>query len=114
MTIGKKIKFAIKVNAIEKVLTDPDVDISYAKLKETLYGGVNNPFERSPIELVDALSKELSAFTVDELKEIRKELSLSAFNNDSNLYNNATKLIDALPYIRENEEAIKLSLQKRS
>ena len=30
----------------------------------------NIPFERSPIELVDALCKELSAYTVDELKNI--------------------------------------------
>ena len=106
----KTIKPVIKRRAVRSMLSSPSINVTYAKIKEVLYGGINNPIKRTPIELIDMINGELNALEADELKELKIKLLSDNSGIDKEVLREAAILIDDILYIRENAEDLKLKL----
>lgn len=110
---GKKIRLQWKINRLEYLLTDPKVEEAYAQLKDNIYGEKNIPVERSVCDFLDTINSELSGFSVEELRAIKRELLRIKPNIDRESLKFERKLLDEVPFIRENKEELRLKFSKK-
>lgn len=110
--LGKKVKIRIKVSKVRKILTASDIEDSYAKLKESLYGGLTLPVDRTPLELAEIVEKEFGSFSIEELKEIRRELTKRNFNCNGEL-DSALQLLDEVPFLKNSSPKVKRMIRKK-
>jgi len=110
--LGRKVKIRIKVSKVKKVLTASDIEESYAKLKESLYGGLTLPVDRTPLELAEIVEKEFGSFSIEELKEIRRELTERNFNSDGEL-DSALQLLNEVPFLKNSSPKVKRMIRKK-
>ncbi len=108
---GKKVRFYLNLRKVEKILIDSDIEESYAKLRETLYGGINIPCKRTPTELLEAIERDFGSFSLEELKALREELQ-SDFNNEGEL-DSALQLLNKVPFLRANSGKVKQKLMRK-
>lgn len=101
---GKKIATTIKIEKIRSILETKNIEETYAKMGEVLYGGIHIPKARSTSEFVKTIESEFSSFSIEELKELKQEIK--AKEGDSQIKKNAIHLIDEIPYIKENAEEL--------
>lgn len=111
---GKKIKLHWKIYNVEKLLTNPETEEAYAQLKDILYGGINIPIKRDITDLADIIGKELSAYSAEELREIKKDLENMKSENNYQTLKLAQKIVDEAPFIKENSEVLKRELAKKN
>ena len=97
---------------MKKVLTASDIEESYAKLKESLYGGLTLPVDRTPLELAEIVEKEFGSFSIEELKEIRRELTERNFNSDGEL-DSALQLLNEVPFLKNSSPKVKRMIRKK-
>lgn len=109
--LGKKVKVYIRIQKVKKTLTSPDIESSYATLKDILYGGINMPCNRTPDELLEVIEKELSGFSTQELKAIKKELEKSEYNRNGEL-TTSLQVIKNVSFMKENSTEIQKALKK--
>lgn len=111
---GKKVKLSIKIYQVEHLLNKKEIEESYAKLKEIIYGGTNITVIRDASDLLERINKELPNLNEEELKELKKELEGLKTRDTRDVLNTAKKILNNLSFLKEHEEEIKLSLSKRS
>ncbi len=107
---GKKIKFILKVKNSEKLLHTPEIEKSIATINDILYGGVNIPIKQKPSTLVDMISDEFYDMSINELQELKKRILASGL--DWETIKRTEKLIDYIPFIRDNSEEIKTHINR--
>lgn len=110
---GKKIRLQWKINRLEHLLTQPKVEEAYAQLKDNIYGEKNIPVERSVVDFLDTINSELSGFSVEELRAIKRELLRIKPKIDRESLKFERKLLDEVPFIRENKEELRLKFSKK-
>lgn len=110
-TFGKKIRISLNIRKVAKKLSEEDIEDSYAKLRTVLYGGINVPVDRKPIQLAQAIARDFSGFTVQELQELRKELMQSEFNRDGEL-TSSLELVKDAQFMKQNFFKVKRKLKK--
>lgn len=108
---GKKVVFQFKIMKVKKLLDKPNRDKSYAKLMETLYGGINIPIKRSPSEFVKTITKDFGGYTEEELKDLKKELEKKKLNSSREL-STSLKLVDEIPFMQENQDILRRILKR--
>lgn len=107
---GKKIKFWVDSKRLEQTLESENFEETYAKLKETIYGGIHVPVSRDLTETVKTIDEEFCSFTLQELKDLKKKLKQTLNEGDLKA---SSELIDQIPFIREHNEEIQKVFQKR-
>lgn len=109
---GKKIRVFLNVKKVSRELTSEDIEESYATLRTALYGGINIPVNRTPMQLAETISREFSGFTIQELEDIKSELIKSEYNQEGEL-DSALKLIQDAKFLKNNSNKVKKMLQKK-
>ncbi|MCM1053576.1 MAG: hypothetical protein NC483_06350 [Ruminococcus sp.] len=104
---GKKIVFNINLLKVKKLANEDNIEEAYAKIKEVLYGGTNIPIKKEPSDFVETISDEFAEFTKEELNELKKELKKEKIGRAS------LRIIDEVPFIRDNEEVLKRVLAQK-
>ena len=104
---GKKVKITFKENKIERLLEKENIEVAIAKLHEAWYGSMPIPKQRTASEFVTTIENEFASFTLEDLKELKKQLR--AVVDEKEVLKNANQLIDEIPYIKEHTK----ELQKR-
>ncbi len=102
---GKKVKITLKENKIEKLLEKENIEVAIAKLHEAWYGSMPIPKQRTASEFIDTIENEFASFTLEDLKELKKELR--AVVDEKEVLKNANQLIDEIPYIKEHAKELK-------
>lgn len=105
---GTKIIFKIKVEKVKRTLESPTISESYAKLNEHFYGGRNIPRKKETLEMVDTIRKEYYGTTKEDLQELKQELL-----KNKNVSQEEIKLMDTIPFIVQNAEELKRSIQRK-
>lgn len=100
---GKNLIFNIKLLGTKKVLDNPDIYSSYAKINEILYGGINRFVVCSKEDLVSKISADFKGFSKSELEELKRALQESK---------ELKELVSQIPFISTHEEEIIRSLKK--
>lgn len=106
---GKKVKIAFKENKIEKLLEKENIEVAYAKLNEAWYGSMTIPKQRTASEFVDTIENEFASFTLEDLKELKKQLR--AVVDEKEVLKNANQLINEIPYIKEHAKELQKKWQ---
>lgn len=109
---GKRIRVFLNVKKVARELTSEDVEESYATLRTALYGGINIPVNRTPMQLAETVSREFSGFTIQELEKIKSELLESEYNREGEL-DSALKLIQEAKFLKKNSDKVNKMLQKK-
>lgn len=105
---GTKIIFKIKVEKVKRTLESPTISESYAKLNEHFYGGRNIPRKKETLEMVNTIRKEYYGTTKEDLQELKQELL-----KKKNVSQEEIKLMDTIPFIVQNAEELKRSIQRK-
>ena len=108
---NKKVSPYLKITSLKHLLEREDASISYAKLNETLYGGLNLPVTYSPEELLNIIRTEYSEFTKEELQALKTELK-KLQKRGGIVSKNTLKLAANIPDIIENAPELSRRLQK--
>lgn len=109
----KKIKVSLKIQQVKKVLETEEIEKAYAQINEVLYGGVCAPRKRDKEAWISTIEREFSSFDLHDLRILKKEIQVNIENETTR--KNAEKLLDVIPYIKENTEEIqkKILLKKK-
>jgi len=107
---GKKIILSLKILNIKNMLNDSNIFDAYAKINEVLYGGINLPKKVSKEVFIDKISDDFRGFTYDELKLLKERLKQEI--DDRKLYSSVIRLVNQVPFIRDNSVELKRILQK--
>lgn len=109
---GKKVRVYFNVRKVAKELTTEDIEQSYATLRTALYGGINIPVSRTPIQLADTIAREFSCFTKQELEKMKEELLASEYNQQGEL-ESALELVQNARFLKANPNKVKKILKKK-
>ncbi len=109
--IGKKVRVYFKVRKVSKQLQRPEMEESYIKLKDTLYGGLNVSINRTPIQLAETIEREFGGFTISELREIRSQL-LQSIENQNGELTPSLDLLKNAQFLKTHSYKIKRMLKK--
>lgn len=105
---GKKIVINLRVLKLNDLLNNPKIFMSYAKINDILCGGINIPRKVSKEVLIENIASDFAGFSKEELQKLKEKLNQET---DSRI---AIRLIDNVPFIKDNVEEIKRILKNKN
>lgn len=106
---GRKVVFVIKEKSLLDLFTNGQMAEAYSLINEVRYYGISLPVQRDYEQTLNMVADDFEGYTKEELQEILQDLK--AMHNPNKDF--AIKVIKRVPFIKENEEALKRKLNKR-